>query len=246
MYPEEKNMVASFIIILLIATLLTRIAIALLQRQKEQRLLLHTRKDAEIRILEAERKRVAADLHDSIGPALSAVRLKLECIEGLEQGEAELLEAAKEHLQQIFSELLEIANDLVPDILQKKGIEEAVEDFIETISQGRKGILFESSHIPKLDPVIATHTYRILQEIMHNTIKHARATTLHIHMAGQNNRLIINTSDNGTGFHYDPFAGNGRGSGLVNLHNRVQLLGGHIRIQSKPGNGTQIFIEIPV
>lgn len=242
MIIEEKNMVETFIIILLITILLAWFAIT--HRQKEHRVLLRTWKDAEIRILEAERRRIAADLHDSIGPALSAVRLKLECIEGLRQGEAELLESAKQHLQLILIELREIANDLVPGVLLKKSIEEAIEDFIDTIPQGERGIRFESNNMPRLDPVRSTHIYRILQEIMHNTIKHARATSLHIRMAGHDSRLSINTSDNGMGFHYDPAAGNG--SGLSNLHNRVQLLNGSIRIESNPGNGTRIFIDIPV
>jgi two-component system, NarL family, sensor kinase len=98
----------------------------------------------------------------------------------------------------------------------------------------------------QLDQQQEINIYRILQEILHNTIKHAKATCLIMRMTVENNRLIIVTADNGQGFDYFTKSREVSGLGLRNLQSRAEVLGGEVACSSEPGKGTMYTFEIPV
>ena len=96
-----------------------------------------------------------------------------------------------------------------------------------------------------MPPACEVHIFRILLEIIHNTIKHAKAATLKIEMFTKNDLQVILTADDGIGFNYNDTLKKKKGHGLHNLQNRADLLGGELHIRSVPGQGTRCHISIP-
>jgi signal transduction histidine kinase len=141
-----------------------------------------------------------------------------------------------------------ISFDLMPGSLRVKGLTTAVHEFANYTS--KKDSLFIHVDIPEEELVHdeqkAIHLYRIVQEIIQNTLKHAKATQLYIELKKERNRLILVSEDNGIGFNYDAELKESFGFGLRSLLNRTTLLNGNLDIQSKIGSGTIYVIEIPL
>lgn len=201
---------------------------------------------AEIATLENERKRIAGDLHDELGPVLSAVRLQVNHLEPADETERIILQKSSSQIDEVIKRFREISYDLLPNTLVRKGLVKATEEFIGRMSEAYQlRIEFTSDEI-RLQPDREVNLYRILQEIIHNSVKHARATLLTIDMKVNGSQLHINTKDDGIGFNYEAMKTNEGGLGMLNLQSRVEVLNGVLRIDTQPGKGTLFFIEIPI
>ena len=124
---------------------------------------------------------------------------------------------------------------------------EALRDFISHIGQ-KKGIniqlyVVKDIHLPKEKEI---HIFRILQEIIHNTIKHANAKNMQIGLSEENSFLLILTKDDGNGFDMEKVKQLSRGFGLKSVESRCEILHGVLSVDSKPGAGTNYFIKIPL
>ncbi len=202
---------------------------------------------AEIDTLENERRRIAADLHDELGPLLSAVKLQINNLDTNNADDKIIIDKSSHYIDNIIGKLREISNNLMPNTLLRKGLKKAMEEFLESSSRLYKmEIKFTCDDNLQLDQQQEINIYRILQEIFHNTIKHAEATCLIIRMTAENNRLIIVTADNGQGFDYSTKSREVSGLGLRNLQSRAEVLGGEVACSSEPGKGTMYTFEIPV
>jgi two-component system, NarL family, sensor kinase len=201
---------------------------------------------AEINTLENERKRIADDLHDELGPLLSAIKLQINHLEPADEIENAVLEKSSAQIDSIIQRFREISYDLLPNTLVRKGFIKATEEFIAKLKPVHPlDITFESCFFTLL-PEREINLYRILQEIIHNTFKHSRATTLSIRLQKNNKTLLLTTKDDGIGFNYSEKTQIARGLGLLSIHSRVELLGGQLLINTQPGAGTLIEIEIPL
>jgi signal transduction histidine kinase len=107
-------------------------------------------------------------------------------------------------------------------------------------------INFNHENIPDLARDMAINLYRMLMEIIHNTIKHAKATHLNIELKTKNNTLVVLTEDNGSGFDHASAVQEKSGLGLRSLLSRTDIMGGEMFIESKPGKGTRYIFEIPL
>ena len=202
---------------------------------------------AEIATLEKERTRIASDLHDELGPILSSIKFKINSIDITNEEDRFQLEKASSHIDDIISRMREISNDLMPTTLLRKGPVCALEEFInQLIKSDRLKIEFAYSLIPEIPHEKAIHLFRITQEIIHNTVKHARANKLKIELKYENNNLVMLTEDNGAGFDYSTASKENYGLGLRNLLSRTELLDGNMFVDSRQGRGTKFTIEIPL
>ncbi|HTD95192.1 MAG TPA: ATP-binding protein [Chitinophagaceae bacterium] len=196
---------------------------------------------SEIATLEQERTRTAADLHDDLGPLLSAIRFRVDHARGDDPD----LAIASSQLDDMIVRIREIANDLMPAALQRKGLVTAVTEYVDNIRQTtRLKLDLESPASIPLEPHKQIHIYRVIQEVVHNCLKHADATEMTIRLQVRDNNLLILCRDNGKGF--DPLQSNGKGIGLKSLRNRTEIMGGKMMQESKPGNGAAILLEIPL
>ena len=202
---------------------------------------------AEITIRENERKRIAGDLHDSLGPLLSAVKLNISNVDVQNPDDREMLEKTGRHLDEIIGSLRRISHDLVPGILERRGLLEAIREFINQVkTRGSVNIqlyIVKEIQVPK---EMEIHIFRMIQEIIHNTIKHARAHNLQIGFSEESGNILCLTKDDGCGFDKEKALSGSGGLGLRSLESRCDILGGILTLDSSPGGGTNYFIKIPI
>lgn len=201
---------------------------------------------AEINTLEAERKRIAGDLHDELGPMLSAIKLQINHLEPANADETAVLEKSSEQIDSIIQRFREISYNLLPNTLVRKGFIKATEEFIGKLQKIHPlKISFHTCPF-KLPAEDEVNLYRILQEIIHNTVKHARAKNLQISINSDGKNLVLLTQDDGIGFNFTEKKQISQGLGLLSLQSRVEILGGQLNISSQPGTGTCFEIEMPL
>jgi len=202
---------------------------------------------AEITIRENERKRIAGDLHDSLGPLLSAVKLNIGSVDTLAPADRGVLEKTGRYLDEIIGSLRRISHDLVPGILERRGLLEAIREFIAQVgARGSVNIqlyVVKEIQVPKEKEI---HIFRMIQEIIHNTIKHAHAGNLQIGFSEEGGHILCLTKDDGCGFDKEKALSRSSGLGLRSLESRCEILGGILQLDSAPGAGTNYFIKIPV
>ncbi len=200
---------------------------------------------------ENERQRLARELHDGVGQLLTASRLMLNPLYTNAQTPEENKQQIKQTIDILDDSILEIRNishNMVPDILQKYGLEKAIRHFTDRIRQMRKiDIQVESHELDesKLDGTSQLMLYRIVQEAVNNALKYAEAGRIHIQLTADENELSVMIEDNGKGFDVNQIKEKG-GIGMRNLQLRTEYLKGHLSIDSSPKSGTTIIVEIPL
>ncbi len=204
---------------------------------------------------EAERRRVARELHDSVIQILSSVKFRLQAIEEklASSDEATWRDTlkAKAHLEKAIGEVRRISRNLRPSELDDLGLAPALRSLCSEFGE-RTGVTIDLTinRLPQTIPSdIELNLYRIFQEALGNIEKHSRATKVSLRLARQASKLCAAIADNGCGF--DPLAPRTRrskpgGMGLVDMRERAALLGGHCQLRSKPGSGTEITVEMPL
>lgn len=202
-----------------------------------------------VELQEEERKRLARELHDEIGQALTSILLCLKTIQ-----EEENVKAVNERLNELrfltaqtIEELRRLAMDLRPSVLDSLGIVPALRWYIQQ-SADHTGLDIQflgPEKYERLPPEIELTLYRVAQEGLTNAIRHSRAQKITVFFERDLNLNTVRLSitDNGTGFNA---ANLDRGLGLVGMRERVELLCGNFDIETTPGAGTQLWIEIPL
>lgn len=197
---------------------------------------------------EKERSRLAKDLHDGLGGLLSSTKLHFSKIgsENEVLHQSENFKKALELLDTTSSEARKISHNLMPGALVKFGLVEALQDFCNNISTSNSlKIEFQSFGIEKrLPEAIEIMVYRIVQELINNTIKHAKASEVIVQLMGSEKGLHLTVEDNGCGF--DPENLNKPGVGINNIRSRVEFLNGLLEFDSEIGVGTTANVEVPL
>ncbi|MEO6230411.1 MAG: ATP-binding protein [Ferruginibacter sp.] len=247
MYTTQAPLTVVFLIVFIVLGLI--IGSFIITFIRHQRFVTHLRQskiEAEITTLENERKRIATDFHDELGPLLSAAKLKYSEAETM-PGQEQIINDGHKLIDDAIKKMRLIATELIPSTLLYKGMAFAVNDFINQVSpRANLKISFVISEQLQLNPFQSLHIYRILMEIMHNTIKHAAASTLKIVLYVEKDMLHITTIDNGKGFNYKSMLKKRTGLGLYSIQSRTDILNGILRIKSKIDKGTSFHISIPL
>ena len=200
----------------------------------------------EITTLETERKRIVSDLHDELGPLLSVVKFQVSNLETTLQQDLKLIQKASDNLDDILHRIREICNQMMPQVLIRKGLFTAINEFIrETDSRTSMEIEFSYEHA-YVSPALEIHVYRIIQEIINNATKHSMALCIYIDIEKKNEKLILRIEDDGTGFNSGNVLRENKGSGIKNILSRTHILQGEFYLDSSPGSGTTYTIEIPL
>jgi two-component system, NarL family, sensor kinase len=219
---------------------------AIVRQQRKVSFWQQARIAAEINTLEAERNRIAGDLHDELGPMLSAIKLQINHLEPEDEIESAVLEKSSIQIDNIIQRFREISYDLLPNTLVRKGFIKATHEYISKLKTLHPLQIDFTSADFSLIAEREVNLYRVIQEIMQNTIKHARATILNINVIKKDKSIFLQTKDNGIGFNYSEKSLEAKGVGLLSLQSRAQLLGGQLVVHTHPGSGTTFEIEIPL
>lgn len=197
---------------------------------------------------EQERSRLAKDLHDGLGGLLSGIKYSFQSMKGnliMTPENAQAFERSMDMLDSSIKEMRRVAHNLMPEALVKFGLDTALKDFCNDINQsGALQISYQSIGLEgaTIDQTTAIGVYRIVQELINNTLKHAAANTAIVQISKSENRVSITVEDDGKGF--DPtLLQRSAGIGWSNIRHRVDLLKGKLDVNSQADKGTSVLIE---
>ncbi len=249
----ERNRKASELMTVGVIALLVLILFILIFFRQKQKLknqkLSALQKEKEVAVVrsmmegeEHERMRIARGLHDGLSAMLAAVKMKFSTVKTVEE-----LEPAIESLDKASKEVRRIAHNMMPEVLLNYGLEAALKEFTESLNQSdglRIDLQLVNLHL-KLDRSSQLMIYRIVQELLNNVIKHAKAKDVLVQLSQFNNTLSLTVEDDGQGFDVQKALAE-KSIGLSNLKARVEFLNGTLSIDSSMEKGTSTYIELNV
>ena len=200
---------------------------------------------------EEERRRVSRELHDELSQKMAKLQFDIETLE--QQAPAgqkrlkENLQAVRDKVAAVSNDVRRIAYQLHPSTLDHLGLSVALRSFSREFSE-REGIQvqFTARKVPvKLLPEVASSLYRVTQEALRNVAKHAGKAAVKIVLTGNADRLNLSIQDEGPGFDTSAMQGNG-GLGLISMQERVRLVHGQFTMNTRPGHGVHILIQVPL
>ncbi len=203
---------------------------------------------AELQSQEGERRRLAADLHDSIGGMLSTIRVGLTTI-GRALSDPKAMDETKQMLDDTISSVRRISRDLMPSTLEKFGFIQAIKELCERFQATSKiEIRFiEQGDIPAVSKQRELMIFRIVQELLNNAVKHSQATLIQVGVVAEE-ALTLYVEDDGTGFDAEAQKRDkqsGKGLGLFNIENRARLLNANLTFETGRTKGSKTILTLP-
>lgn len=198
---------------------------------------------------EQERTRLAKDLHDGLGGMLSGIKYSLNTMKGnliMTPENALAFERSMDLLDSSIKEMRRVAHNMMPEALVKFGLDTALKDFCNDVSNsGALNVNYQSIGLDdkNIDQTTAITIYRIVQELLNNTMKHAAAKNAIVQLSNANRHLSLTVEDDGKGFD-TVILKQSKGIGWDNIQNRVEFLKGKLDVISSPGKGTSVHIEL--
>ena len=256
---SEENQIVTIVIIGVLLLLLMAVALLLFfffsrkkiiekELEKKDMELSHQKEVIHAIIItqEKERKRIAQDLHDDISSKLNVINLNSNFLLDGELTPEEYVKVNKNILK-VTDKALEsarkIAHDLLPPILEKFGLVPAIEELADSYNTSKKVDLQADVEYPKerLNKTQELHVFRVIQELINNSIRHGKAKEINISLLENNGDLSLTYADNGVGFSQEIISEK-KGLGMKNIESRVELLNGELTIKSAIDKG--IFVSI--
>ena len=210
-----------------------------------------------IKVIEEERRALAADLHDEFGQALTLLQLDVEALRhsftAEQQESQEICLKVMEQIQQLADKIRDTTSRLRPDMLDHLGLVPTLQWSIEDFRQRWPDVNIEFQSIGlkrRLSPDVELVLYRVFQEGLNNIGRHARATTVTVQLTYSHPLVIFIVKDDGAGFDMArvglPDRHERLGIGLLSMKERIASLGGRLQISSAPGKGTTIRVELSI
>ena len=195
---------------------------------------------------EKERERIAKDLHDEVGSKLNVIHLYLHQLTKKAPDAQKSITEMVEVLNDTIHTSRRISHDLLPPTLENFGLHTAMEelcDHFRQTNQQKIHVEVEGERPEKLDKWVELHLFRILQELMNNSLKYAQADQIHIKLWQSEEKLWLTYRDNGRGFDADAIE-NQKGLGMKNIQSRLQMIHGSYQLKTAVGEGVQVRIEV--
>ena len=196
---------------------------------------------------EEERKRIAKELHDGLGVLLSTAKMQFATIKDKSPENKPLIDKATKLLEQATGDVREISHNMMPGLLTKFGLYEATEDLFDKLNEtvGLKAIVEIKGEQTRLQENKEIMLYRIIQEMVNNTLKHAEAKNILLDMNIQSEMLNIKYLDDGKGFVVSEKL-ESKSFGLTSIQSRVNFLNGKLDIESAYNKGAQFTLSVPI
>jgi signal transduction histidine kinase len=196
---------------------------------------------------EEERKRIAEELHDGLGVLLSAAKIQVSSINLVSEEEKPLIEKAGKLLERASKDVRKISHNMMPGLLTNFGLFEALRDLVENVNDAKQiaasiNIIGTEKRLPDNKEIML---YRIIQELINNTLKHAGAKTITIEVLIQPDQLEITYKDDGKGFDIRTTRSL-KSIGLQSIHSRIDFLGGKLTFESEKDKGAKFYMKVPL
>ena len=205
--------------------------------------------DAVIKTEENERERFAKNLHDDLGPLLSSIKLYINSLKVSNEKEKQefIIDQLNDVVKEAITTTKDVSNDLSPHILINYGLVSAIESFLNKVPANIQTEFKTDLTTERYSNTIENSFYRIIKELINNSLKHANAEKIHIELQELGQHLSLSYYDDGIGFNLDKVE-NGRhtGMGLSNIISRAKSLDGSYNFQTTPGKGFNFTINIPI
>jgi signal transduction histidine kinase len=197
--------------------------------------------------MEDERRRVSRDLHDEIGAALSMLRLQVGQLnvtrEIISDNTEKLIVGSKQLIDSTIENVRRISNDMLPHGLEEFGLKYALEILCDKVENASNIVIdLDANDLERLENRLELALYRILQELLNNTLKHAQANQVSIVFKVSSTDITIIYRDNGKGFDMNNLEK--RGLGLKNIESRVSMINGNLTYHSAVGEGIEVTIKL--
>jgi len=203
--------------------------------------------NATIDAKENERKSIAEILHDSVSALLSSANLHLQASKSQLNGKAPVeISKAQEIVNEASVKIRDLSHELISSVLLKFGLSFAIHDLCEKYSNSELEFISDDNGIKRYDQQFEIKIYNIIEELINNILKHSKAGNASINLIERNgDKLIIQIIDDGRGFDVKRARGKD-GLGLSHIDARIKIMKGVFNINSKVGEGTSIFISVPI
>ncbi|MFH2127317.1 MAG: sensor histidine kinase, partial [Pseudomonadota bacterium] len=199
---------------------------------------------------EKERTAIARELHDELGQLLTALRMDAvwlrDRLHGFDDRATARAQTMCELIDRTISDVRHIATRLRPPVLDVLGLVDALE-WHATDFEKRTGIacVFHHKNVPELSEFTAIAAFRVAQEALTNVARHAEASNVDVTLAAMDGELVVAVVDNGRGFKAEDLSEQG-GLGMAGMRERASLAGGRLDIRSRPGQGTEVYLHLPL
>ena len=201
---------------------------------------------AVLRTEERQRATLSRELHDGLGPLLSSAKMSLSALQRAEMDDKsqEMLRNTSAVIDEAIRSLREISNNLSPHVLNNFGLVRGIKNFVDRVAmmQSREIIFRTRLGEERFDANIEVILYRVVCELVNNSLKHSECSRIFIELNTLGDRIIVDYRDNGKGFNLRDVEN--QGMGLSNIKSRISSLGGKIRIDSKPSAGMTAHVEV--
>ena len=214
-------------------------------RREMEKMILLTTIEAE----ERERRRLAADLHDDIGPLLASLKMYVSVLQQrlLNTPNSEVLDIIQNLIKSSIENVRTISNNISPHLIERFGLIPAVKAEIENIKMLVPVDFKTNASSYKFDKQVEIIIYRIIKELFNNTLKYAKATSVSLNINYHKYKLYLKYSDNGLGFDLATTVLDKKsGHGLPNIDNRIKSINGNYSIETSSGNGFIFILDVPV
>lgn len=232
-----------------VAVLFAHRLVNYLDRVDRQRAMFNRRIMTEVlRAEERSKQHFSKELHDGMGPLLSSAKMSVSALsqDGLSEQQRELLSNTIYILDQALRSVREISNNLSPQVLVDFGLSQAVQNFTSRLSVMHGVVIRFNTTLTteRFDGDVEVIVYRVICELINNSLKHSGCTDIVLNLEYQDNTLTLNYADNGRGF--DPETVTDCGMGLSNISSRISSLGGTFTINSAKGMGFKATAQVQV
>jgi signal transduction histidine kinase len=194
---------------------------------------------------ERERTRIARELHDDFGQQMALLKLDLhQLTDALDGRAASIALEAAQRADDVAAGLRDLSHSLHPARLRLLGLVPALKGFLGELSHHGPCIAFTQDNVPEsLPEEVSLTVFRVAQEALSNAIKHGRAEHVTVRLNGGLDSLVLTVVDDGAGFVVDT---SGEGLGLISMGERVEAIGGTLKIESTPRLGTRLDVKVPL
>jgi len=200
---------------------------------------------------EDERRRIARDLHDDMNQQVAALALKIQTIQGQLSTESPLAKPLHELYQSVVSvsdDIHQLAYRLHPSILDDLGLAVAVRKYLDEFrAREPLDLFYQIKNLPGQIPLnVGTCLYRVMQEALRNVLKHSEAPSVTLTLEGTPGAIRLCVTDTGKGFDPHQLPADRSGIGLLGMKERIRLVGGRLKVNSRPGHGTEVCAQVPL
>ncbi|MEO3795620.1 GAF domain-containing sensor histidine kinase [Nonomuraea sp. B10E15] len=198
----------------------------------------------ELAMLE-ERNRVAHELHDAVTQKLFSLRLTAQAAQAMLDKAPGKVAPELERVQRLageaLTELRAVIVELRPAELDRHGLSETLRKHVRMLDRLHPSlVVFECGELPPLDPAVEVAALRVAQEALHNALRHSEASRVSVRLAYEEGKLVLTVEDDGRGFEQ----ADSRGLGLASMRDRAESVGGVMTVESAPGRGTMVCVEV--